>query len=166
MWTGKLIRLVGRYDFSPLCMFKRSPISLQRTGKLIRLVGRKTNWCLLLWHESHKNQLIFESKHREKCFKIIEEDRSWDNTFLTITFLIYPETVVYREFLGWMLLKYLFIAPPTIKTVSDITLQNLCKFIQNNIHFTLLWKAWRMRWDLFPKFYRTWWIWWLQYELK
>ena len=53
------------------------PISLQRTGKLIRLVGRKTNWCLLLWHESHKNQLIFESKHREKCFKIVEEDRSW-----------------------------------------------------------------------------------------
>ena len=81
MWTGKLIRLVGRYDFSPLCMFKRSPISLQRTGKLIRLVGRKTNWCLLLWHESHKNQLIFESKHREMCFKMIGEDRSWENTF-------------------------------------------------------------------------------------
>ena len=55
---------------------------------------------------------------------------------------------------------YLFIAPPTIKAISDITLQNLCKFIQNNIPFTLLWNVWRMRWDLFPKFYKPWWIKW------
>ena len=62
------------------------------------------------------------------------------------------------EFFGWTLLKYLFIAPPTIKAISDITLQNLCKFIQNNILFTLLWNASAMRWDLFPNFYKTWWI--------
>ena len=62
------------------------------------------------------------------------------------------------EFFGWTLLKYLFIAPPTIKAISDITLQNLCKFIQNNILFTLLWNVSAMRRDLFPNFYKTWWI--------
>ena len=58
------------------------------------------------------------------------------------------------EFFGWTLLKYLFIAPPTIKAISDITLQNLCKFIQNNILFTLLWNVSAMRWDFFQTFIR------------
>ena len=58
-------------------------------------------------------------------------------------------------------LKFFFIAQaPTAKAISDITFENLCKFMQNNIFFALLWNGWEMRWENSPllKFQKSWWI--------
>ena len=148
-----------------ICLLNGLSISLvMPTGKLIRQDGRKTNCCRLQWHERDKNQLIFKSESRENVSKLLikiglRELTFWIGTEVLLL-QVSGETGKFclLEFLGWTLLKYLFIAPPTIKAISDITLQNLCKFIQNNILFALLWNTWRMRWVLFPKFYKTWWI--------
>ena len=58
-------------------------------------------------------------------------------------------------------LKFFFIAQaPTAKAICDITFENLCKFMQNNILFALLWNGWEMRWENSPllKFQKSWWI--------